>query len=135
MSSVRWSPWLPTRSPQSGDSWFHWARLDAEHGALTVESVQGLIRAAGTGSACVRRPRPGVDDAATSTRLTPAPSCDGAAGAHGQLAADAVRLVALCAEGARGMGVARAHRYGFGVTEYLASANDLGPWSWSRPEC
>ncbi len=36
----------------------------------------------------------------------------------------AVRWSRYAPDGARGMGVARAHRYGFGVTEYLASAND-----------
>lgn len=107
-----------------GEAGFDWLCLDAEHGALTVESVQGLIRAAGTGSACVVRV-PALDEAAIKHALD-----GGAVGVMvpqvhtAELAADAVRWSRYAPEGARGMGVARAHRYGFGVTEYLASAND-----------
>jgi 2-keto-3-deoxy-L-rhamnonate aldolase RhmA len=54
-------------------------------------------------------------------------------GAHGIIvpqvetadeAAEAVRLARYAPDGDRGMGLARAHRYGFGFREYVEGAND-----------
>ncbi len=107
------------------DVGFDWLCFDGEHGAIDVtNSLQGLLQAARGRSACIVRV-PALDEAAIKHVLD-----SGATGVMvpqvhtAEQAAQAARWSRYPPEGSRGMGIARAHGYGFRVAEYLESAND-----------
>lgn len=106
------------------DVGFDWLCFDGEHGAIDVtNSLQGLLQAARGESACIVRV-PALDEAALKHVLD-----SGATGVMvpqvhtAEQAAQAVRWSKYPPEGSRGMGIARAHGYGFRVAEYLENAN------------
>jgi 2-keto-3-deoxy-L-rhamnonate aldolase RhmA len=102
---------------------FDWLFIDAEHGALETRELNEILQAVGDKAACIVR----VPQAA---ELPIKKALD--LGAHGiivpqvntaEQAADVVRWARYAPEGARGVGLARAHGYGLKFREYLSAAN------------
>lgn len=117
---------LPTASTAEilADAGFDWLFIDAEHGPLSTSDVLGLLQAVGHRVACIVRV-PICDEAEIKKVLD--------LGAQGVIvpqvntaeqAADVVRFSRYAPAGGRGVGLARAHGYGFRFSEYVASAND-----------
>lgn len=102
---------------------FDWLILDTEHGPYDVLTAQRMLQAVGGRCPCVVRV-PSLEEVWIKKALD-----IGAAGVLVPLvrtAAEAERVARACRyapEGTRGMGGARAHRYGFGFREYVAAAN------------
>lgn len=106
------------------DVGFDWLFVDAEHGPLETAELAGILRAVGRRVPCVVRV-----PAATEVPIKKALDL-GAAGViapqvnSGEQAADVVRFARYAPDGARGVGLARAHGYGLGFKDYVARAND-----------
>ncbi len=103
---------------------FDWLFIDAEHGPIESERIQRLLQAIGGRRAALVRVPAGeevwikkvLDIGATGVIVPQVNSAEQAA-----------RVVGLCKyppSGTRGVGIARAHRYGLGFSDYLALAND-----------
>ena len=102
---------------------FDWLFIDAEHAPLDDAHIQGLIQTAGQTPCLVRIPQ--LDEIAIKKALD--------AGATGiivpqvnnaEQAAQAVSYAKYPPMGERGVGISRAHGYGFEFKEYLDRAND-----------
>lgn len=102
---------------------FDWLFVDAEHGPLDTRELIEILQAVGDKAACIVR----VPQAA---ELPIKKALD--LGAHGiivpqvntaEQAADVVRWARYAPEGARGVGLSRAHGYGLKFREYLSTAN------------
>jgi 2-dehydro-3-deoxyglucarate aldolase len=102
---------------------FDWLFIDGEHGPLETRELMEILLAAGRDTACVVR----VPEAA---EVPIKKVLD--LGAHGiivpqvdtaEQAANVVRFARYAPEGARGVGLARAHGYGQRFQEYVAAAN------------
>jgi 2-keto-3-deoxy-L-rhamnonate aldolase RhmA len=102
---------------------FDWLFVDGEHGPLETRELAAILQAVGERAACLVR----VPEAA---EVPIKKALD--LGAHGiivprvdtaEQAADVVRFARYAPEGARGVGLARAHGYGQRFAEYLAAAN------------
>jgi 2-dehydro-3-deoxyglucarate aldolase len=103
---------------------FDWLFIDGEHGAIDSGELVSILQAVERDLACIVRV-PALGTGAIKRALD--------MGAHGIIvpqvetraeAADAVRLARYAPEGERGMGLARAHRYGFAFREYIEHANE-----------
>lgn len=103
---------------------FDWLFIDGEHGPLETRELTEILQAVSHKTACIVR----VPEAA---EVPIKRALD--LGAHGiivpqvntaEQAADVVRFARYAPQGARGVGLARAHGYGQRFREYLASAND-----------
>ncbi|MEZ6034925.1 MAG: aldolase/citrate lyase family protein [Planctomycetaceae bacterium] len=116
---------LPTASTAEilADAGFDWLFIDGEHGALETSDVLGILQAVGHRIACIVRV-PACDEVAIKKVLDL-----GAAGIivpqvnTAEQAADVVRFARYSPEGGRGVGLARAHGYGFRFADYVARAN------------
>jgi 2-dehydro-3-deoxyglucarate aldolase/4-hydroxy-2-oxoheptanedioate aldolase len=103
---------------------FDWLFVDAEHSPLSMHEAQVLLQAAGPDCPCLVRV-PAGDEVWIKKALD-----IGAAGVivpQVHTAEQARRVVRLCRyppQGARGVGVARAHGYGTRFQEYLQTANE-----------
>jgi len=103
---------------------FDWLFIDGEHGAIDTREIVAILQAVERDIACIVRV-PALGNAAIKRALDM-----GAAGIivpqveTAEQAAEAVRLARYAPAGERGMGLARAHRYGFALREYVAAAND-----------
>lgn len=103
---------------------FDWLFVDCEHGAIDAAELVAILQAVGRDLACVVRVQE-LNGGAIKRALDM-----GAAGIivpqveTAAQAAEAVRLARYAPLGERGMGLARAHRYGFGFADYVARAND-----------
>jgi 2-dehydro-3-deoxyglucarate aldolase len=102
---------------------FDWLFIDGEHGPLETRELGEILRAVGDRTACMVR----VPEAA---EVPIKKALD--LGAHGIIvpqvntakqAASVVRWARYAPEGARGVGLARAHGYGVRFREYLSTAN------------
>lgn len=102
---------------------FDWLFIDAEHSPLDTAQMQALMQAAGATPCVVRLSA--SDDLHVKRALD-----IGAAGIiapqvnsveHAQRIVQAAKYAPA---GQRGLGIARAHRYGLRVREYMRSAND-----------
>ena len=102
---------------------FDWLFIDAEHGPLETRELTEILQAVGDKTACIVR----VPEAA---EVPIKKALD--LGAHGiivpqvntaEQAANVVRWARYAPEGARGVGLARAHGYGLKFREYLSAAN------------
>ena len=102
---------------------FDWLFIDAEHGPLETRELLAILQAVSHRIACVVRV-PTCGEVAIKKALD--------LGAHGiivpqvndaEQAATAVRFARYAPEGARGVGLARAHGYGQRFNEYVESAN------------
>jgi 2-dehydro-3-deoxyglucarate aldolase len=106
-----------------GSLGFDWLFVDGEHGPLEARELTEILQAVGDKTAClVRVPEAAEVPIKRALDL----------GAHGiivpqvntaEQAADVVRFARYAPEGARGVGLARAHGYGLKFREYLSSAN------------
>jgi 2-keto-3-deoxy-L-rhamnonate aldolase RhmA len=103
---------------------FDWLFIDGEHGPLGIRELTEILQAVGDKTACIVR----VPEAA---EVPIKRALD--LGAHGiivpqvntaEQAANVVRWSRYAPEGARGVGLARAHGYGQTFREYLSRAND-----------
>ena len=116
---------LPTASTAEilADAGFDWLFIDGEHGPLDTANILGILQAVSHQSTCIVRV-PACDEVAIKKVLDL-----GAAGIivpqvnSAEQAADVVRYARYAPEGSRGVGLARAHGYGFRFAEYVASAN------------
>ncbi len=117
---------LPTASTAEilADVGFDWLFIDGEHGPLDTSDILGILQAVGDRVACIVRV-PVCDEAEIKKVLD--------LGAQGiivpqvntaEQAADVVRFSRYAPAGSRGVGLARAHGYGFRFADYVASAND-----------
>lgn len=117
---------LPTPSTAEilADAGFDWLFIDAEHGPLQTADVLGILQAVSHRVACIVRV-PACNEVEIKRVLD--------LGAHGiivpqvnspEMAADVVRFARYAPEGARGVGLARAHGYGFRFEEYVKRANE-----------
>lgn len=102
---------------------FDWLFIDGEHGPLDDADIQLLIQTAGQTPCLVRIPN--LDEIAIKKALD--------AGATGiivpqvnnaEQARQAVSYAKYPPMGQRGVGISRAHGYGFDFQDYLARAND-----------
>lgn len=102
---------------------YDWLFVDAEHGALTVPDIQSILQAVSKRCACLVRVAT-CDEGEIKRVLD--------VGADGiivpqvntaEQAADAVRFARYAPEGCRGVGLARAHGFGFRFAEYVEVAN------------
>ena len=102
---------------------FDWLFVDAEHSPLEALSIQHLLQGAGATPCLVRLAR--GDEIPIKQALDV-----GAAGIIAPMvnsaehAAQVVRWAKYAPLGARGVGVGRAHGYGFAFQEYVSRAND-----------
>jgi 2-dehydro-3-deoxyglucarate aldolase len=114
-------------SPESAELFaelgYDWLIIDTEHGPFDVLMAQRMLQAVGRRCPCVVRV-PSYEDVWIKKALDV-----GAAGVLVPLVNTPViagRVVAACRYapgGTRGMGGARAHRYGIGFQDYVARAN------------
>jgi len=102
---------------------FDWLFIDGEHGPLETRELGEILQAVSHKTACIVR----VPEAA---EVPIKKALD--LGAHGiivpqvntaEQAANVVRFARYAPDGARGVGLARAHGYGQRLREYLATAN------------
>jgi 2-dehydro-3-deoxyglucarate aldolase len=102
---------------------FDWLFIDGEHGPLETRELEAILQAVSHEVACIVR----VPEAA---EVPIKRALD--LGAHGiivpqvntpEQAANVVRWARYAPEGARGVGLARAHGYGQSFREYLSAAN------------
>ncbi len=103
---------------------FNWLFIDAEHTPFSIQDIQRIMQAADPYVPCVVR-------LPTAGEVTIKKALDiGAAGIIAPMvntpeeAAQVVRWSKYSPDGIRGIGVARAHRYGLKFQEYIKTAND-----------
>ncbi|MBM99180.1 MAG: 2,4-dihydroxyhept-2-ene-1,7-dioic acid aldolase [Planctomycetaceae bacterium] len=103
---------------------FDWLFIDGEHGPLETRDIMGILQAIrGQLTGIVRVPEAAeapiknVLDLGADGIIVPQVNT-------AEQAADVVRWAKYSPEGSRGVGLARAHGYGFQFTEYLSKAND-----------
>jgi len=103
---------------------FDWLFIDAEHSPLEAQTMQALLQGAGPATPCVVR-------LSFSGELPIKKALDiGAAGIiapqvnSAEQAEAVVRFSKYSPEGARGVGIGRAHGYGLRFQEYVATANE-----------
>ena|SRR5690606_39219851 len=103
---------------------FDWLFLDAEHGALETRELGTILRAVDHRVPCVVR-------VAAAAEVPIKKALDlGAAGVivpqvqSADQAREVVRYARYSPLGARGVGLARAHGYGFAFADYVATANE-----------
>lgn len=114
----------PATAEILADVGFGWLFVDAEHGPLETREILGILQAVGDRVPCIVRV-PSADEVAIKKVLDL-----GAAGIiapqvnTAEEAADVVRFSRYAPQGTRGVGLARAHGYGFRFQEYLETAND-----------
>jgi 2-keto-3-deoxy-L-rhamnonate aldolase RhmA len=103
---------------------FDWLFVDGEHGPYDTSGLLNILRAAGSRTACVVRVA-----AAEEARI----KCVLDLGAAGVIvpmvntveqAAAVVQAARYSPLGSRGVGLARAHGYGLGFRDYVATANE-----------
>ncbi len=104
---------------------FDWLFIDAEHGPFETSDIQGILQAVGDRIPCIVR-------VAAANEISIKKALDvGAAGIiapqvnSAEQAELVVRYARYSPQGARGVGLARAHGYGLGIDEYLRNANDM----------
>lgn len=102
---------------------FDWLFIDAEHAPLDAAGIQALLQAAS--------PTPGVVRLTAGEDVAIKKALDvGAAGIiapqvnSAEHAARIVQAAKYAPAGQRGLGIARAHRYGLKVREYMQHANE-----------
>lgn len=114
-------------SPESAELFaeigYDWLIIDTEHGPFDVLTAQRMLQAVGRRCPCIVRV-PSNEDVWIKKALD-----IGAAGVlvplvnSPEIAARVARACRYAPEGTRGMGLARAQRYGVGFEDYVAGAN------------
>lgn len=103
---------------------FDWLFIDWEHAAFGIRDIQTILQGAGRDTPCLIR-LPAGDEILIKRALD-----TGAAGIIAPMinsvehARDIVRFSRYAPIGTRGVGLARAHRYGLAFQEYMQAAND-----------
>ncbi len=103
---------------------FDWLFIDGEHGPFSVADIREVLRAVAGRADCLVRV-PAIDEVPIKQALDL--GATGVIVPQVNLPEQAARVVDWCRyppQGARGMGLARAHGYGTRTQEYCASAND-----------
>ncbi|MCA9216543.1 MAG: 2,4-dihydroxyhept-2-ene-1,7-dioic acid aldolase [Planctomycetales bacterium] len=106
------------------DLGFDWLFVDAEHGPFETAELLAVLQAVGHRIPCIVRV-PSANEVAIKKTLDL-----GAAGIiapqinSAEQAADVVKFARYAPEGNRGVGLSRAHGYGYTFSEYLATANE-----------
>jgi 2-keto-3-deoxy-L-rhamnonate aldolase RhmA len=102
---------------------FDWLFVDGEHGPLEIAELTAILQVAGDKAACIVRvpeaaeaPIKKVLDLGAAGIIVPQVNT-------AEQAANVVRWARYAPEGARGVGLARAHGYGQRFREYLEAAN------------
>ena len=117
---------LPTPAAAEilADAGFDWFFVDGEHGPLEAAELMGILQAVGDRVPCIVRvpeaaevPIKKVLDLGAAGVIAPQVNTP-------EQAADVVRWARYSPEGSRGVGLARAHGYGFRFQEYVENAND-----------
>ena len=117
---------LPTPSAAEilADVGFDWFFVDGEHGPLESCEILGILQAVGHRVPCIVRvpqaaevPIKKVLDLGAAGVIAPQVNTP-------EQAADVVRWARYSPEGSRGVGLARAHGYGFRFQDYIENAND-----------
>ena len=114
------APEIPELLPERG---FDWLFIDTEHSPFDSREAQALLQAAGAGCPCLVRV-PAGEEVWIKKALD-----IGAAGVivpQVNSPEQAERIVRLCKyppQGVRGVGIARAHRYGNRFQDYVEAAN------------
>ena len=106
------------------DAGFDWFFVDGEHGPLETRELLGILQAVGHRVPCVVRV-PVAGEAPIKKVLDL--GADGVIVPQVNTAAQAAQVVAqarYAPAGTRGVGLARAHGYGFRFQEYVDAAND-----------
>ncbi len=105
------------------DVGFDWLFVDGEHGPLETAELAAILQVAGDKTACIVRvpqcaevPIKKALDLGAAGIIVPQVNT-------AEQAANAVRYARYAPEGARGVGLARAHGYGQRFREYLDAAN------------
>lgn len=117
---------LPTAATAEilADAGFDWLFIDAEHGPLETGDILSILQAVGHRVPCIVRV-PECSEAWIKRVLD--------LGAHGvivpqtntpEMVAEVVQHARYAPEGSRGVGLARAHGYGFEFDEYVKTANE-----------
>ena len=114
-------------SPESAEIFaevgYDWLILDTEHGPFDILLAQRMLQAVGTRCPCVVRV-PSNEEVWIKKALDTGPSGILVPLVHtAEIAERIVRACKYAPEGVRGMGGARAHRYGVGFQEYVVRAN------------
>ncbi|HLG57726.1 MAG TPA: aldolase/citrate lyase family protein [Vicinamibacterales bacterium] len=113
----------PAVAELMAETGFDWLFIDAEHSTLDTSQMQLLLQAAGA-TPCVIRLVSGDEEPIKKALDI------GAAGIivpqvnSAEQARRIVQAAKYAPVGQRGLGIARAHRYGLKVREYMQSAND-----------
>src|SRR5262245_173275 len=121
------APLLTLNSPPVvellADVGFDWLFIDAEHSPLDTAQMQALMQAAGATPCVVRlsasdemQVKRALDIGAAGIIAPQVNAVD-----HAQRIVQAAKYAPM---GQRGLGIARAHRYGLRVREYMQNAND-----------
>ena len=121
------APMVTLNSPEVAEllaeAGFDWLFIDAEHSPLEPPQIQSLLQAAGATPCVVRLSN--ADETAIKKALD-----IGAAGIiapqvnSAEHTKQVVQLSKYAPVGRRGLGIARAHRYGLKLREYAQSANE-----------
>jgi 2-keto-3-deoxy-L-rhamnonate aldolase RhmA len=103
---------------------FDWLFIDAEHSPLEARDMQALLQGAGAATPCLVRLSSGEEvpvkkalDIGAAGIIAPQVNSP-------EQAEAVVRFSKYSPEGARGVGIGRAHGYGLGFQEYVDSANE-----------
>ena len=113
----------PAVAELMAEAGFDWLFIDAEHSTLSTSEMQALLQGAGA-TPCVIRLSSGdevpikkaLDIGAAGIIAPQVNSAD-----HATRIVQAAKYAPL---GQRGLGIARAHRYGLKIREYMRSANE-----------
>src|SRR5262245_40911922 len=103
---------------------FDWLFIDGEHGPLETENVLGILQAVADRGACLGRVPQGNEVAIKKVLDLGADGVIVPQVNTAQQAADVVRFCRYAPQGARGVGLARAHGYGLEFQAYMDTAND-----------
>jgi 2-keto-3-deoxy-L-rhamnonate aldolase RhmA len=103
---------------------FDWLFVDGEHGPLETRELAAILQAVSRDVACIVRVPEGREvpikkalDLGAAGIIVPQVNT-------AEQAADVVRFARYAPDGARGVGLARAHGYGMRFKEYVESANE-----------
>lgn len=114
----------PDAAELLAEAGFDWLFIDNEHGAYSIAELQAMLQAAGRDFDCLIR-IPALEESSIKKALD-----IGASGVivpqvnTAEQAACVVRWGRYPPAGGRGLGIARAQHYGFGLQEYADNANE-----------
>lgn len=103
---------------------FDWLFIDGEHGPIETTELAGILQAVNNRSACIYRVPEAAEvpikkalDLGADGIIVPQTNTP-------EQVADVVKWARYAPQGARGVGLARAHGYGMSFADYLSKANE-----------